>query len=141
MASKPDRSTKEMQAPLFFMTTAFERVQAKWYDKLKRDGFQDIENTRLPSRPLIQYHSFKINGKKACYSETNMSASRSYYEAATRIVQEDRFKSALQKRIWTRHSEGQTVREIAEALKIDKSSVQIMIDEVRGRNGIQKYRG
>lgn len=35
----------------------FKELEAKWYAKLKKGGFQDIEKVSVPGRPLISFHS------------------------------------------------------------------------------------
>lgn len=35
-------------------------IETEWYQKLKADGFEDIEDIGLPDRPLIEYHSTKF---------------------------------------------------------------------------------
>lgn len=85
----------------------FVELQARWYNKLKREGFKDIESfapngqpydlmTTWPNKPpeLAQHHA-------------------EYYRAASHFLHEYRFKTKLDRAIWALYCEGYSCGEIS----------------------------
>lgn len=44
---------------------AFKELEAAWYKRLEASGFDDIEDTANPDRPLKEWHSRKFNSERA----------------------------------------------------------------------------
>lgn len=91
----------------------FLELQEKWYSKLKKKGFNDIEDhdeTYRPERDLKEWHSsmFQVNNSPERFQEKVR-----YYQLAGQFVHEHEFKDELEKLIWQGHSEGLSTREIS----------------------------
>lgn len=87
-----------------------------WYQKLKQDGFQDIEQ-QDSHQNLKDWHSFHFSER---FNETTFSIRENYYQKATTFYNEYEFSTPLEKEIWKLHSEGLSLRTIANI--IDKES-------------------
>jgi hypothetical protein len=96
-----------------FKTKKFLDLQDKWYNKLKKKGFNDIEDTTLPEPPLKSWDNFRY--KKVTPEE--YEAKTKYYSNCRDILLTYRFSRALHKRIWELHSEGLSLREIEREIK------------------------
>lgn len=87
-----------------------EKLQDKWYAKLKSKGFADIEDRqgRLKtwSTKLFSY-----------YKSDAWEAKRKYYQMAENFLNEYKFNTHLEKAIWTYHVEGISCRNISKLLK------------------------
>lgn len=110
---------------------------------MKADGFQDIEDTSSPDRPLKEWHSRKFisDRSKARQVERenynkmidNFINSRSINEICTLITRHG--NSALKpkeaKRILELHRDGLTERKIAEKIKCGKKCVHLTLEKAR----------
>lgn len=111
-----------------------------WYKKLKSDGFEDIEQEdgRLKSWSSRFYTSqFKeTNGTRAQDKISINSAKAEYYRLAEHFLYAHKFKDALEKSIWTLHSEGYSFRHISKVLNplvktvLNKDNVNSIIKEL-----------
>ena len=66
----------------------FKQLEARWYRRLKDEGFDDIEDTSRPERPLKSWHSFRFggrrwNGRGNNYDPTHIPSTQEYYRLAT----------------------------------------------------------
>ncbi len=88
----------------------FKKLQAKWNKKLEKSGFIDIEDEteRLKSWSIRWRTKKRLNEAKA---------RQPYYELATQFLSEYEFESNLDQIIWEYHSNGLSIREIADTLK------------------------
>lgn len=92
----------------------FKDLQDKWY---KKAGFE-VESSeysviKTPGRYLYDtYRGHQI-----------IAAKQRYYELAGQFLHSYQFIDTLEKKIWNAHSEGVTIRQIAETLKLSKSAV------------------
>lgn len=113
----------------------FKEIQDKWYAKLKKEGFEDIEDvseTHRPERDLKKWHSFafQLNNSADDYSDKER-----YYQLAGQFLHEYEFKNKLERSIWEGHAEGLSIREISRKLnkyrdlifKILKQQREIML--------------
>lgn len=91
-------------------TKEFLELQKSWYGKLKKSGFDDIEQDEDHLKKW-HTHYFERN-----YSAEAFKAKESYYIAAGRFLHYFEFKTPLDKSIWKMHSEGHTFNEITESL-------------------------
>lgn len=89
---------------------AFKTLEAKWYGKLKDDGFQDIEDTADRDRRLKSWHSFYFSSRDR---KNHVSSTEQYFRAARGFLHSFRFKNAAEKEVWGYHADGKTMREIA----------------------------
>ena len=89
---------------------SLKELQDKWYTKLKKDGFEDIEsdedNLKVWSSVLFARHSIE-----------QIQAKQAYYTMATNFLEDYKFKTRREEIIWTYHSEGISYRDISKLLK------------------------
>lgn len=109
----------------FWETAEFRAKQERWYAKLKRTGFVDIEKN---------YCSPENDLRKARMRD--YKAVQGYYSAARSFVHEGKFKSNLHLRIWRLHAEGATLRAIEKKTGIPKSTAAVIVDHYREAAGI-----
>lgn len=89
----------------------FKKLQAKWYEKLKKKGFQDIEQ-QDGNLKVWSSHLFKSS-----YNEITTPAKEDYYRIAGQFLHEYKFENAAEKLIWRLHSDGHSIRHIVQTLK------------------------
>jgi hypothetical protein len=89
----------------------FEKLKAKWYKKLKDDGFVDIEY----DDKLFVGVPTSVLGKRL--KDGVWQAKAAYYSMAESFLIEYAFSNELDKIIWDYHANGISVREIAETLR------------------------
>lgn len=106
----------------------FKKLEKIWYDKLKAEGFEDIENIHQEERRLKEWDfNFFRNQFVAVKYETTIK----YYEQGRQILNSYEFKTEIHKKIWELHCEGIAERKIAQAVKIyKKSMVHVIIAEI-----------
>ncbi len=81
----------------------FKKLQAKWYKKLKAEGFRDIEVVEPTTR---------VYG-----SQVTIEAKQYYYQIANRFLTEHIFENKRDKIIWEYHANGMSIRNIVKTLK------------------------
>lgn len=112
-------------------SSKFNQLQAKWYKKLEKEGFKDIEQDenklkRWDSHYFIaQYTS--SGEKKTGTSHTEFDTSRftakqEYYRLAGEFLHNYHFDSEVDRKIWELYAEGQTAMQIYETLKTSKKT-------------------
>jgi len=109
--------------------TEFKKLKDTWYLKLKKSGFDDIEDNK---GNLKSWDSFKFIRS----SKRNMDKTETYYRYCSYFYWEYKFKNMTEKYIWKRHSEGATIRIIAEELQkkpitLKKSAIQNIVKSLR----------
>lgn len=97
-------------------------MEKVWYDKLKEEGFEDIEDTNNEFRPLKSWHSFRFMLNDSSYFKntnlrTNRESAISYYRLACQLLNTHHFKNETHRRIWELHSEGWSKRQIEAEIK------------------------
>lgn len=108
-------------------TKEFIDLQKEYYDRLAKDGFDDIEDVTNEERRLIEWHSFDQHPIDPLVAE----AIREYYTAASRLLYSHSFKNKTEKRIWELYCEGMTIREIESKLgRLKKSRIHRIISEI-----------
>lgn len=121
----------------------FDRLQAFWYQRLKETGFEDIENTNLPDRPLKQWHSTEF----AKPVVRNRSKTRlEYQEKAQAFFHrkdiEDVWRSIVShgsttlkvchvKKIWELYLDGLTERTIASQMNRSKTCIHYTLVKIK----------
>lgn len=107
---------KQQNKTIKFGSKEFKKLQARWYSKLKAEGFQDIETDEM----LLNVNSTRWARLK---TQTRMADANAYYELATRFLYEYDFENDtgkitdIDKVIWMYHVEGLGVRPLADVLK------------------------
>lgn len=94
-----DRNSKE-----------FKKLQEKWYGKLKRSGFEDIERS---DESLKKWSLMFVTDDS---TEITREAKTEYYRAAGHFLHDHQFDSTTEKRIWELHSSGLSIRNIVKML-------------------------
>ena len=122
---------------------SYKDLQELWYKALKDEGFTDIENTKHPNRPLIEWHSFKMPSERFQIIQANRSE---YQRQIDDFINHEGFPDACKsmvkhgnckfteveiKLIWALHVEGLTTRQIAARLKRVKSRIDDILKGLR----------
>jgi len=100
-------------------TKEFNKLQEKWYKKLKDKGFDDIETSDGRLKKWASSHikrQILENGLDVTLSLIN--AKTEYFRAAESFLYDHKFSSSYEKRIWKMHTEGKTIRGIAKVLDV-----------------------
>jgi len=90
----------------------FKELKAKWYKKLKKSGFEDIE---YESGELK--FSSTISNKRRQERAAIWQDRADYYTLAGWFLNDYKFTVELEKIIWEYHSNGMSAREITETLR------------------------
>lgn len=100
-----------------FHSKKFKTLQTRWYQKLKEEGFEDIEDTSSPREYLHTWdstHFFKT------YDEETFQLKAQYYEKAKNFLNDYSFEESLDEKIFEMHTEGLSVRAISSLLSKDE---------------------
>lgn len=101
----------------------------EWDQRLKESGFQDIEDRDSPREMLKSWHSTLFIHR---YDKERFSARQQYFELATQFLNAHEFNSDLEREVWFLHSEGKSLREIAnETGKVSKDGALKIIKSLR----------
>jgi hypothetical protein len=115
----------------------FLRIQKKWYRRLKKEGFMDIEDHGRSDRPLKVWDSlyFLMPGVSI-----RIQSTQEYYEWTKEILETHDFKTPSHEAIWMMHSEGFTMTEISNSLtrlqgmrQYTRSGVRDIIQSIKRR--------
>lgn len=115
-------------------TPSFKALQNKWYQKLKEEGFKEIEDTDSPKEFLKSWHSHYFFHR---YSADEIQEGQDYFRMCDDFYwRYASFKNKTEKEIWRLHSEGYSRRKIAILLlqqkkQISDSSVQIILSKLK----------
>lgn len=93
----------------------YKALKALWYQKLKNEGFKDIESAQN-SDLLNQWDSAYFQLR---YDPDSFAAKESYFYRARQFLEIHDFKHPIQKQIWKLHSDGLGIRQIAIHIGID----------------------
>lgn len=114
-----------------------------WYEKLKEEGFEDIENNENLKKFSSYYYYSNDPVKIIC--------NQKYYENASSFLYSDYFKSSnkrnyqfitcdwfkkknrnnVDKKIWEMHSNGISFRKISKKIDVNLRYVFIIINEIK----------
>lgn len=102
----------------------FLKLQQKWYKKLEKSGFKDIESPLKPGQPLKHWDSidFQLDHTKETFLEKQR-----YYELAGQLLHSFKFKSRIDRRIWKMHAEGVSTTDIAKKLNLYRTTIHRII--------------
>lgn len=106
-----------------------------WYQRLREEGFEDIEDTDSPRQLLKEWHSTKFLDHA---DGVRSSARQKYYEMATHFLHAHQFESEMEYTIWEMHSNGLSLRKIAKEVSsqkrtFSKDEVAKIIKTIRGK--------
>lgn len=87
----------------------FKQLQDKWYAKLEKSGFVDIENDRG-----LKHYSTSLANYRREYSHRNehWKHTTEYYILAEHFLNEYKFDTKFQRNVWEYHSSGISIRDI-----------------------------
>jgi hypothetical protein len=111
-------------------TSDYKKLRTKWYAKLKKSGFKDIE----ADDDHLKVWSSKFSEQK---SVTTWEAKEAYYYMANHFLNTYKFKSNLDRIIWEYHSNAISVRSIAKllnktkAIKTNRQTVWLTVKKLR----------
>lgn len=111
-----------------FKTTKFKQLRDKWYKKLEKIGFQDIEDNKYeePKLKVYDYLKFKTIGPDL------HEAKAKYYANCRDVLNKNVFETKLHRRIWELHTDGLSLREIEKAIKNEykKDTINYIIRKI-----------
>jgi DNA-binding NarL/FixJ family response regulator len=107
----------------------FKKLQDKWYKKLEKSRFEDIEQ----DENLLKKWSSKLS---LSYSHEEIAEKQKYFTMAEEFLNQYKFASKRDRIIWEYHCNGLSIREIADTLKkvrikIKKSAVQNVVQRLK----------
>jgi hypothetical protein len=87
----------------------YEELRAIWYEKLKEEGFKDIESDE---------HRLKVwSSSKFSKEPVELwQAKEAYYSMAAKFLVDHKFEDKLERIVWEYYSNGMSVRDIATTL-------------------------
>lgn len=124
-------------------TKSLKELEKEWYAKLKKAGFQDIENTSQGDRPLKEWHSRKFCSER---SRTRQGDREKYNRQIDDFINHQRIHEICVsisnhgnstvtpntvKKILELHRQGQTERVIAKKVKRGKKCVHLTLSKAR----------
>lgn len=96
-----------------FNSKSYKALQDKWYKKAGFEvEFSEFYEVKTPGRYIYDE-----------YGHERFLAKERYYQLAGQFLYDYSFKTQIQKKIWELHSEGITIRQIAEILRLSKSVI------------------
>ncbi len=100
------------------------KLQAVWYKKLKKSGFDDIEKNEYELIEPSSIFSRTTGRSESSLTTIGKEAKRDYYMMATDFLNTYEFTSDLERIIWEYHSNGLSLKDICETLnKIRRKKV------------------
>lgn len=112
-----------------FSQPKFKALQKRWYKKLAQNGFDDIE-TEMGQ--LKSWESFRVKKHDSTIPEKEL-----YYTLCRQFLQEHEFKYLVKihprriRKIFEKHVEGMSYRNIAKKHGLDKNTVATIIQRLR----------
>lgn len=105
----------------WFKTPKLRKLQAKWYGKLKKKGFEDIEYDE--DHLKLSSERFVVRNSGAYANPTLTSAKYEYYSSCRKFLNEYTFKNKKERAVFELHSEGVSIRDIATKLRLSRRFV------------------
>jgi hypothetical protein len=106
----------------------FKKLRDKWYAKLEKTGFKDIEDNKYDEPKLKVYDYLKFKAIPPDLHE----ARKKYYSNCRDVLNVHRFESVLHRKIWELHTDGMSLREIERAIKQEykKDTINAIIRKI-----------
>lgn len=104
------------------------KLQDKWYSKLKKKGFEDIEQDETRLKKWSETYFTKGDLKQS--NTIIINAKMDYYRMCRGFLESHVFKNKTEKRMFEMHTEGLGVRVIAVELKTYRRKVHEKIQEL-----------
>lgn len=90
----------------------YEELKTEWYAKLKKSGFEDIEDSNNEN-----LKSWSTKFTRMGSPDIVIKAKEDYYRLAGQFLYDHSFKDKKEELIWKMHSEGVSIRKITFQLK------------------------
>lgn len=100
----------------------FEALQARWYQRLARDGFQDIEHG-----PGYLRTQARVDPRVLPRAED----AATYYRQANEFLTLHRWRNRRDRRIWSLHCEGKSYRQICKDMDLGLKAVFLSVNRSR----------
>lgn len=124
----------------------FKKLQAIWKKKLKESGFVDIEKNEdiLKQYVTSKNSKGKLNGATLEDRTRVQEVTQDYYRMAGHFLHDYKFSDDDEKRIWTLHAEGLSLRQIVKIIstrrhKISRHSIHMLVKDLAAKM-IKMYR-
>ena len=110
----------------YYKTEKFKKLQTSWYKKLERSGFEDAEKDGMLKTQNI------ANAKNVILNIAKLE----YYAKAREFLRIHKFKTAQERKMFEKHTEGIGIREIAKRHRTYRFKVhkilQRLVKEMKG---------
>jgi hypothetical protein len=125
--------------PSTYASQAFKDLQAKWYRKLERTGFKDLEDKleRLKEYSTTKWkegHPAKARQqskeKQNDHFLAAVASKEEYYRAAGHWLYDHKFDKKVEFKVWELHAEGATARQIYTKLRLTKNEVRSILHKL-----------
>lgn len=118
-----------------FQSKAFKRLRDEWYQKLKENGFTDIEDTRSAVERLKTWDSSYFADKRRPLI-VRQAQEEYYYEATHLLATHKEEFTPVTFEVWRLHADGLSCRTIAQALnqcgiKTNKDFINKTINKIK----------
>lgn len=107
------------------MSVALKQIQQVWYQKLKEEGFEDIEKSK---DNIHRWHCSFFQNK---YTPESFTIKQTYYRLASQFLENFMFERELDLEIWRLHSEGVPLREIAKQKQMKTCQIFKMVKSLK----------
>jgi len=105
----------------------FNALKKKWYQKLRDEGFKDIETEK---HGLLKTFDSTVFSSR--YDPTTFESKETYYRLCGIFLHHHKFETRLDKAIWELHTNGKSFRESANILKKRFHRQKINKDKING---------
>jgi DNA-binding NarL/FixJ family response regulator len=106
------------------VSNELKKLQAKWYKKLAKEGFKDIE---VQESPLEMLHTWDSLYFLSRYTPEQFKAKQLYYERAAQFLHSHVFETSREKSIWEQYSQGLSARAIAKLRRTSTYKIRKII--------------
>lgn len=113
----------------FYESAKFKKLNAKWTEKLKKDGFKDQEEMI----EVLDIHGVKKEGDRlktwttslfrGRFNQTRYDAQVTYWRLVGQFLHEHSFKNQIERTIWELYTKGIHLSKIAPEVKIKPRTV------------------
>lgn len=110
----------------FWATPKFQKLQERWYQKLEKAGFEDIER-----------HQKRLHTDTARFADAE--AVKTYYQKAHEYSRQGEFHTGVERSAWEAHCAGLSLREIAKQEKKSKETIRRIIMKHVGLMKVMQY--
>lgn len=105
-----------------------QKLQAKWYASLRKQGFKDIED----ANGMLKTWTSSVRRASTAVNHTSYRLGQEeYYRLAAQFIWDKKFPSKLYKQVWTLHARGLTYGAIGKQLKLPKRGVRWRVTKMR----------